>query len=285
MARNSFDRLGIDESKKQASAPPQLSKDDSSDFKFTTPTEFVELPTKGKYYPEGHPLYGKESVEIRFMTAKEEDILSSLTLIKNNMVIERLLQSVMVDNVNLDLLFTGDKNALIVATRITGYGPEYKTQVICPMCYTNQTYDFDLSELTLYEGGDYNNFDIEESGEGTFFIDLPMSKVRTEVRLMLGKDEKYLAELAATKKKQNLLESPLTDQFKRIIVSVNGDHNKRSVNQFVDCMPARDSRYLRAAYARVVPDVDMKYEFGCSNCGHQTRLEVPLNAGFLWPGR
>ena len=286
MARNNLDRLGIDEGKKQASPPPQLSNGASNDFKFTTPTEFVELPTKGKYYPEGHPLYGKESVEIRFMTAKEEDILSSLTLIKNNMVIDRLLQSVLINKeVNLDHLFTGDKNALIVATRITGYGPEYKTPVICPACFTNQTYDFDLSELTLYEGGDYNNFDIEESDEGTFFIDLPMSKVRTEVRLLLGKDEKYLAELAATKKKQNLLESPLTDQFKRIIVSVNGDHNKGSVNRFVDNMPARDSRYLRTAYARVVPDIDMKYEFDCSSCGNQTRLEVPLNAGFLWPGR
>ena len=283
MARNNMGRLGVKETKKQTSPPPQATNPGSG-FQFTAPTEFVELPTKGKYYPEGHPLHNKETVEIRYMTAKEEDILSSATLIKNNMVIDRLLQSVFVaKSIDPSYLFVGDKNALIVATRITGYGSDYNTQVICPACYTSSEHSFDLDELNLYEGGDYQDFSIEETDEGTFFVDLPMSKVRVETRLLLGKDEKYLAQLAANKKKKNLLESPLTDQFKRIIVSVNGDRERRVVDQFIDNMPALDSRHLRTAYSKIVPTIDMNQHFHCPVCNHSSRMEVPLTAGFLWP--
>ena len=130
---------------------------------------------------------------------------------------------------------------------------------------------------------DYEDFDIEASDEGTFFINLPMSQVRVEVRLLLGKDEKYLAQLAANKQKGGLNESPLTDQFKRIIISVNGHRNKIAVDKFVDNMPARDSRYLRSAYSKIVPNVDMKFGFDCSKCNHHSRVEVPLGPGFLWP--
>jgi hypothetical protein len=285
LARNNMGRLGVDETKEKNS-PPSQAANPGPGFQFTAPTEFVDLPTKGKYYPEGHPLHNQETVEIRYMTAKEEDILSSATLIKNNMVIDRLLQSVLINKkIDPSYLFVGDKNALIVAARITGYGANYDTQVICPACYTSSEHSFDLNELNLYEGGDYQDFSIEESDEGTFFVDLPMSKVRVETRLLLGKDEKYLTQLAANKKKKNLLESPLTDQFKRIIVSVNGERERRVVEQFIDNMPALDSRHLRSAYAKIVPTIDMAQYFECSVCNHTTRMEVPLTSGFLWPDR
>lgn len=283
MARNNASRLGLGEDKKQDTSPPPAATG-NSEFQFVTPTEFVELPTKGKYYPEGHPLHDQQTVEIRYMTAKEEDILSSATLIKNNLVIDRLLHSVFVDkSINPDLLFVGDKNALLIATRVTGYGPEYNTQVICPSCYSSTEHAFNLNDINLYEGGDYEDFDIEASDEGTFFINLPMSQVRVEVRLLLGKDEKYLAQLAANKQKGGLNESPLTDQFKRIIISVNGHRNKMAVDKFVDNMPARDSRHLRSAYSKIVPNVDMKFGFDCPKCSHHSRVEVPLGPGFLWP--
>ena len=275
MARNSASRLGLGEDKKQDTSPPPAATG-NSEFQFVTPTEFVEIPTEGKYYPEGHPLHDQKTVEIRYMTAKEEDILSSATLIKNNTVIDRLLHSVFIDKkINPDLLFVGDKNALLIATR--------DTQVICPSCYSSTENAFDLNDINLYKGGDYKDFDIEESDEGTFYIDLPMSKVRVEVRLLLGKDEKYLAQLAANKQKGGLSESPLTDQFKRIIISVNGHRNKAAVDKFVDNMPARDSRHLRSAYTKIVPNVDMKFGFDCPKCNHHSRVEVPLGPGFLWP--
>ena len=283
MARNNASRLGLGENKIQDSSPPPAATGDSG-FQFVTPTEFVELPTQGKYYPEGHPLHGQKTVEIRFMTAKEEDILTSPALIKNNMVIDRLLQSVIVDKtIDPNYLFIGDKNALIIATRVTGYGPEYATQVMCPSCYSPSEEAFNLEDTNLYKGGEYEDYDIEESDEGTFFVNLPMSKVRVEVRLLLGKDEKYLAELSANKQKGGLTASPLTDQFKRVIIGVNGHRDRGSVDKFVENMPARDYRYLRSAYGKIVPNVDMKFGFDCPKCNHQSRVEVPLGPGFLWP--
>lgn len=283
MSRNNLNRLGIAQNaSSDASATPAVQN--NTGFSFTAPTEIVELPTKGRFYPEGHPLHNQETVEIRYMTAKEEDILSSVALIKNNLVIDRLIQSVVTDKrIDPDFLFVGDKNALLVAARITGYGAEYETQVICPSCYSPSEHAFDLNDINPHEGGDALDSNVEETNEGTFIITLPMSQVRTEVRLLLGKDEKYLAQLANNKKKGNLPETPLTDQFKRVIVSVNGDRNRSSIDGFVDNMPARDSRFLRTIYSKIVPNIDLNFSFECPKCGSNSRIEVPLGPRFLWP--
>ena len=283
MSRNNLNRLGVAQNaSSDASATPAVQN--NTGFSFTAPTEIVELPTKGRFYPEGHPLHNQKTVEIRYMTAKEEDILSSVALIKNNLVIDRLIQSVVTDKrIDPDFLFVGDKNALLVAARITGYGAEYETQVICPSCYSPSEHAFDLNDINLHEGGDALDSNVEETNEGTFIITLPMSQVRTEVRLLLGKDEKYLAQLANNKKKGNLPETPLTDQFKRVIVSVNGDRNRSSIDSFVDNMPARDSRFLRTVYSKVVPNIDLNFSFECPKCGSISRIEVPLGPRFLWP--
>ena len=118
-------------------------------MQFSVPTEFVDLPSKGKYYPQGHPLRGRESVEVKFMTAKEEDILASTALIRRGVVFERLLQSVMLDRIDPNDLLIGDKNALLIATRISGYGPEYETEVQCPSCSNKSEFTFDLSEAQV----------------------------------------------------------------------------------------------------------------------------------------
>ena len=94
MARNSKSRLNKEvESTKPADADPVAALGEGA-LTFTTPTEFVELPSGGNYYPEGHRLHGEQTVEIKFMTAKEEDILTSKTLIKQGVALERLLKSV-----------------------------------------------------------------------------------------------------------------------------------------------------------------------------------------------
>ena len=146
--RNNEDRVGAPSSDTSAPTPDLVSE--KSPLTFATPTEFVELPTKGRFYPEGHPLYNVEEIEIRFMTAKDEDILSSKTLLKKGVAIDRLLQNVVVNKqINIGDLFVGDKNALIVASRITGYGPEYDTRVTCPACSKTSDFSFNLEDLSL----------------------------------------------------------------------------------------------------------------------------------------
>ena len=283
--RNNEDRLGTKSI--EDDAPPQIRESQvGGSFSFSTPTEFVELPSAGRYYPEGHPLCGESEVEIRHMTAKDEDILASATLIKKGIAIDRLLQSVLVDKtININSLLVGDKNALVLGARITGYGPEYHTNVVCPSCSKTVEQTFDLGECTVYSASeeDFARFEIERSENGTFLLNMPISGASVGVHLMDGNDEEYLLKMAENRRKKKLPETALTDQLRRMIISVNGDSSISMISKFVDHMPARDSRYLRTIYQKVVPDISMAQEFYCASCGHAQELEVPFTVDFFWP--
>ncbi len=261
--------------------PPKKQNDS---FNFTLPTTFVELPSKGKYYSEEHPLHGVESVEIKYMTAKEEDILSSISLLQKGVAVDRMLQSLLVNKalVPSDMLI-GDKNALMVAARITGFGEEYLANVTCPACSTRSEYTFNLSKTKNVSIDDLDISEVEQTEQNTFVFDLPVSKVRTEVRLLDGKDEQYLTRLNNSKKDNNLPETPLTDRLKIIIASINGSTIRGDIEKFVDQMPVLDSRYLRGMYSKVVPNIDLTQEFTCTNCNHRAPMEVPLTVDFFWP--
>jgi rubredoxin len=269
--------MGVKDMNVDTPAPPDAS------FSFATPTEIVELPTKGRYYPEGHPLRGVEEVEIRFMTAKDEDILTSKTLLRKGIAIRRFLQSVLVNkSIKVDDLYVGDKNAILIASRITGYGEEYDINVTCPSCGVSEKSAFNLDTLEPYYGDNLDeNMQVTENG--TFLISLPVSKVNLEVRLMTSRDEDYLVALAENKRKKNLPETNLTDQLTRMMVSVNGDNSASSISKFINAMPAKDSRYLRQNYFKIVPDIDMTHDFTCTSCGFGQELGVPLTAEFFWP--
>lgn len=294
MSRNNEDRLTPKTGASQdagTEVPPQTtaktdSTNDGASFAFVTPTEFVELPSKGDYYPEGHILHGVETVEIRHMTAKDEDILTSRTLLRKGVALDRMLKNILVDKrINLDDMLVGDKNALIVAARKSGYGEEYETKVTCPSCGEVSQHVFDLStledipEVPVWDGMPSvtrtgNNFDVE----------LPRSEAVVQVRLMTGKDEAVAARQARMAKKAGSeQELTLTGQFKRFIVSVNGDSSPRNIAYFVDHMPAGDSRFLRTMYKAVTPNVDMVMMYDCNSCGYASDMEVPFTADFFWP--
>ena len=283
--RNNEDRLGTKSI--DGHAPPQTKEAQSgASFSFSTPTEFVELPSGGRYYPEEHPLHGKGEIEIRHMTAKDEDILTSETLIKKGIAVERLLKNVLVDkSIDVKSLLVGDRNALVIATRITGYGEEYHTQMVCPSCARTVEQKFDLSVSSVYHADkeDVEEHNIEATPSGTFMLTVPASDARLEVRLMNGYDEEYLTKQSEINKKNKLQESTLTDQLRRMIVSVNGDDSNKMKSAFIEHMPARDSRHLRMAYQKIVPDIRLAQEFTCASCGHAQELEVPFTVDFFWP--
>tara|TARA_E500000305_G_C3996293_1_gene224728 strand:+ start:111 stop:965 length:855 start_codon:yes stop_codon:yes gene_type:complete len=284
LSRNS-DRLGIKNQGTQQPPVPEMMQQESA-LNFSVPTEFVELPSQGKNYPEDHPLHDTDSVEIRFMTAKDEDILTSKTLLKKGIALDRLLDNIIVDKrINADNLYIGDRNALIVAARISGYGELYETRVTCPACQTAADTSFNLKDISLYRGDNYEDYDISETENGTYMVKLPHSKVNVEVRLLTGHDEKYLIKWTENKRKNRLPESPMTDQFKVFVVSANGVTDQSQVHTFIETMPAADSRYLRQAYQKIVPNVDMRQEFSCTACGFEQEMEVPFTTDFFWPKR
>jgi hypothetical protein len=252
-------------------------------FSFVSPTEFVELPSKGRFYEEGSALAGVKEIEIRHMTAKEEDLLTSETLLRKGLALDRMLQSLLVDkSLDLDDFLIGDKNALIIASRITGFGSEYITRVTCPSCATVNEAEFDLEQLSLHLVEDLPS-EVEGTVEGTFRFTLPTTEVELEVRLLTTRLEKQLSAATERKKKMNLPDTRSTDLLKAVIASINTVTDTSMINRFVDLMPARDSRYLRKVYERIKPDVDLDHEFTCESCSYGGKVVMPLTAEFFWP--
>ena len=277
--KNEFERSGVRD--QHQDAPPQKSLLD-----FVSPTDFVELPSKGLFYPEGHPLHNKEVIEIKFMTAKEEDILTSETLLRKGLAIERFLESVILDkSIRPDELLTGDRNAILIAARISGYGAAYDTKMQCPSCDARNEISFDISKAEILHPDPQGLESISKNEKGNYIIKLPVSQFDFECKLLTGKDENYLIELARNKKKNRLDDTSVTDQFKMIAVSVGGVTDKKQIDRFIDVMPAADARSLRTAYAACTPNIKIKDEFSCTSCGHTQELEVPFGADFFWPDR
>ena len=282
--RNNEERTGAKHPDVSPPIPKVQQDKPQSTFSFVVPTEFVELPSKGKYYAQDHPLHNIEVVEIRHMTAKEEDILTSRSLLKKGLAINRMLKNIIVDSkIDVDSLLVGDKNALIIASRISAYGEDYETRVTCPVCMETSDFGFNLSELDVIHNQDHGKETVKTGRN--FVITLPKTKVEVGVKLLDGRDEKFLSDAIAMKKKNNLPDSNLTDQFRMFIVSVNEHTDKKSIGVFIDSMPASDSRFLRSAYEKIVPNIDMTQEFACNSCSYEGSMEVPLNADFFWPRR
>ena len=241
--------------------------------KFQIPTEQVELPSKGKFYPEGHPLKSGV-VEMKYMTAKEEDILTNQNYIQKGVVIDKLLQSLLVTEFNYDELLIGDKNAIMVAARILSYGKDYDIQ------YNGESITVDLSEITEKQFDDA--VEVNENGEFTF--NLPKSGNEVTFKLLThGDDKKIDREIEGLKKISKDNDTSVTTRMKHLITSVNGDREVSTIRQFVDQgLLAADARALREEYGRVQPDVEFKvYHVNEEGVGED--IDVPVTINFFWP--
>ncbi len=267
--------------------PPVSNMQEGATFNplsFVAPTDFVELPSRGIGYPDNHPLSGKDTIEIKFMTAKEEDILSSRALLKKGVAIERFIESVIIDTkIKAGDLLVGDRNAILIAARSSGYGNLYETQINCPSCGEKSHVTFDLNDKKVKETS--LTSEITNNNDGTFQILMPFSKFKVDFKLLKGTDEIYLTKMATNKKKKNAIESTLSDQYKRMVVKVEGHADNSIISRYVDAMPTLDSRHLRKCYKSVTPDVTINKDFECLSCGHEQELEVPFGADFFWPDR
>jgi len=279
------ERLGGTQ-KQDTSPPPQAMDADTGGFSFVVPTDFVALPSEGKYYPEGHPLHGEDSIEIRQMTAKEEDILTSRTLLKKGVALDRVISNLIVNKrIDPDSLFVGDRNAIIVAMRVTGYGSDYETKVTCPSCGATTPYSFDLNEADVYLGEEREDFEITDNKDGTFEVVLPKLQMTITFKLLTGRDEKFLLSGIESDRKRKKDERNITRQLVNTIVAVNGNSDPEVITYLANHLPSLDSRHFRKAYRLVAPNVDLTQHYECSECDHEQDMEVPLSADFFWPDR
>jgi rubrerythrin len=274
------DRMGVDSTPQQAEAPINQMVNNEQPFSFVVPTEFVELPSKGRFYPPGHPLHNQEIIEIKQMTAKEEDILTSRSLLKQGVAIDRVLQSIVIDpRIDVSSLLVGDRNAIVVSCRVSGYGSEYTTSITCPSCEAKNDYTFDLNEAAITNGVLEG---VTQNGDGTFNTVLPKSNLSVDFRLLTGRDEKFLTQGQTTKNK-NKADRLITSQLRGILVSVNDNDTAEALNYVANNLPSMDSKYLREVYKSVQPNVDLTQHYQCEECGFQKDMEVPLTADFFWP--
>ena len=253
------------------------------DFGMEVPVESVPLPSEGKIYPADSASHNRETIEIKAMTAKEEDILMSRALIKKGTVISHLLKSCIVDkSINVDNLISGDRNALMTAIRITGYGADYEVEVSCPDCGESSKQNFNLSELPIRRLA----IDPVEYGENAFEFELPVSKKKVVFKFLTGKDERNMSVAADRKKKKKLtgdINDVVTSRLNYSIISVDGIEDKGKIATFVKNMPARDSRMLRKYMDDNEPGVEMKSWMECASCYETSEVNLPIGASFFWP--
>ena len=238
---------------------------------FKIPTETVELPSKGLLYPEDSPL-SKGEIEMKYMTAKEEDILTNNNYIANGTVIDKLLKSLIVtEGVDFNQLLVGDKNAIMIAARILSYGKDYKIN------FGSKDIDVDLSQLKNKEV----NYDILKGSNNNFEFILPKSENKLTFKILNHKDERAIEnEMEGLKKLNKDSSTEITTRLKHTITSVNGLTEKKDIREFVDkFLLASDARALRNYMGSISPDVDLKfYPDGVSG-----GVDLPIGIGFFWP--
>jgi len=275
--RNNQDRMTGGHKPRPSEDAPQM----ANPMDFVTPTQFVQIPSKGRY-PEGHPLCGEDSIEIKYMTAKDEDVLTNRSLLKKGLAIDRLIQNLIKDpNVNARSLYIGDRNAIIINARASAYGADYKTKVQCPACGEVSKFKFDLAEHEEYNGDEHPEA-VKNNENGTFSITLPASSILACIRPLTGQDE---IEMLSEGKAKDITNDLITKQMKRFVVDFNGYSDKKTVNHVIDNMTAADAKVLRAAFRAISPDITMEQKFVCKNCEHEEVMTVPFGTDFFWPDR
>lgn len=268
----------------QSNPHPAMPRRDvmKEDFGWEVPVESVPLPSRGLIYPQTSGFSGKETVDVRAMTAREEDILMSRAYIKRGTVINELIRSCMIDkSADPADLIAGDRNAIMVALRITGYGSNYRVEATCPACSKSGPQTFDLGNLSI------KRLEIEpcRARDNAFSFTLPVTKKTVIFKFLTGHDS---ADLAAQMERMRSItpdapEPNITLFLEKSIISIGEVTDRVKISTFVRSMPAQDSRTLRKFIKDNEPNIDMTNEMTCTSCGEASRVDMPIGGSFLWP--
>ena len=243
------------------------------------PTEVISLPSQGKCYPEDNPL-SKGTVEIKYMTAKEEEILASQNLIRKGVVLDKLFESIIVDkDVNVDDILIGDKNGIMLAARILGYGSEYQIEQENEFGEKEQI-TVDLSKVQTKE------LDFSKINQKNSYEFITSTGTVLEFKLLSHGDEKKIDEdiKALQRLNKSGVSAELTTRYRYMILSVDGDSNVSTITKFINNQfLTRDTRKFRELIRELQPDVNMEFEYENPNTGEKELRPIPMGVGFFWP--
>lgn len=238
------------------------------------PTETINLPSKGLLYPPTSPL-ASGKIELKYMTAREEDILTNQNYLKQGTVIDKLLQAMIMTDINYNELLTVDKDAIMVAARVLGYGKQYNFQ------YMGEEHSVDLSAL---EDKPFSESNIVRKGLNEFNFTLPHSKTQVTYKLLTHADEKAIdQELNGLKKIDAKGSFSISTRLKFTITSVDGDREEGTIRDFVDNhLLAMDAQALRSQIQKNSPGLELKFTYTNSQ-GDEEVADIPVGIDFFWP--
>ena len=244
----------------------------------TFPTEVIDLPSKGYLYPEKSPLSSGQ-IELKYMTAKDEDILTSQNLIAKGVVLDVLLDNLIVDKkVKVDDLLIGDKNALLIAARVLAYGKQYEFDVTSPVTGEPTTHNLDLTSLKDVSV----DFSKMTKGQNEFEFTLPTTDRVIKYKLLTSGDVDAIEKRAKSLSKISDIDRSLTTRLKHMILEVDGNSERSVVNNFVDNeFFAVDSRSFRKYISDNTPDIDLEISIDVD--GEEVDITVPMTVQFFWP--
>ena len=272
------------------STPIEMVEKSGHNYDDGLPLDMCKLPSKGLIYPEDHPLHMKSAVEFKAMTTHEENILATPALIKQGTVLNVLLGSCLTDkSIDTETLLMGDKAALLISIRVSGFGEEYGATTFCQSCKKSAHHTFNLGNAELKPLG----AEPLSPGVNLFDFKLPKSKKAVKFSLPTDGDDLEIAKMQENKKKAltksaglrvgGLIDTSNSDRINRAIKEIDGDADPVKIKRFIERMTALDSRKLRAYMAKIEPDMTMKEEVSCVHCGETSLRFIPMGYEFFWP--
>jgi len=295
MSRNS-NRTRVPRTKKAEVIPPQQTampsipqeKPNPFGLSFAVATEVVYLPSGGRFYNEASPMNNVESLEIKSMTAKEEDILINNSFIEDGSVLNRLIDSLMITpGVRSDDLLDCDKVAVLISARKTGFGDELGIKLDCPECGSLEETTISLTKML--EKSKTNKFEVKDTDEwsydevsDTLAFQLPVTGLEARIRILPREDQEYLQKSKEKKQKLNLPHNDTVEFIRMALVSVNGVTDASDLSKLTDILPAADGRKIKYVHNMNIPTFDTTQEVTCPNCSANVEKEVPFSMGWFW---
>lgn len=294
MSRNNSRRQRVKPQPQTTPNIPQQAAPNPFAAAFVVPTEFVDLPTRGMFYTEDSPLANIDSLEIKHMTAREEDILGNQDYISRGIVLDKLIESVLIDkSIKVADLADIDKIAILVTARKTGYGPEYRQYNTCTECGKESIFTYDLETLiknaNSEEREELEDISYSEDESGVFTVTLDTCGYNVTCKPMNSEDYEYITELEKQREKHSLDFNHTLEFLRRMILSLSPASSPNDItsdpgiiSQFLDFIPAKDSRTLKKVHAFLTPSFRMYQEVECPECSHVSEKEVPFSWAMFW---
>lgn len=252
---------------------------------FPAETRFVDLPSKGNFYPIGHPLYGQSAVEVFHMRGQEEDILTNLDYLRRGLTLDRLVQSLLVNpelkkQEHYDRIIAADRNAILLDARIIAYTWEYPVSIKCPSCNNSAEFTFDLRQAKSLDGNTGDGDRVQYLPERNTFLIVFEGGTVVEVRPKTIDIENKITRKLANKKKKDITNK---DLYEDMIVEINGMSHPKLTEKFFSTAPAKFLNWFKKVIYEINPDVDLSQTFECSHCNHEETIDPPFTTDFLFP--